>query len=122
MKKTGPRRAGGFIRAGEADLYRTGMPRRRALELRLHHAWRQVAGRELAGRLRPVRILRGCLELEFLDAKWNAALRELLPGLVARLAGSDAGLGIRKFRVLGEGGHAFTVAGHAIREEPTIPD
>ena len=122
MKKSGPRRAGGFIRAGEADLHQIGMPRRRVLELRLHHAWRQVAGRELAGRLRPVRIARGCLELEFLDSKWNAALREMLPNLVARLAGSDGGLGIRKFRVLGEAGNAVSVSGCAIQEDPTIPD
>jgi hypothetical protein len=122
VKKPGPRRAGGFIRAGEADLYKTGMPRRRALELRLHHAWRQVAGRELAGRLRPVRIVRGCLELEFLDSKWNAALREMLPSLVARLAGSDGGLGIRKFRVLGEAGGAVSVPGCGITAAPTIPD
>ena len=122
MKKSGPRRAGGFIRAGEADLHQIGMPRRRVLELRLHHAWRQVAGRELAGRLRPVRIARGCLELEFLDSKWNAALREMLPNLVARLAGSDGGLGIRKFRILGEVGGAVSVPVRVIEEDPTIPD
>ena len=103
MNKPGPRRAGGFIRAGEADLSRTGLSRRRALELRLNRAWQRIAGRELAGRLRPVRIVRGCLELEFLDAVWSSALKAVLPGLVTRLARSDAGLGIRKFRVLGEG-------------------
>ncbi len=109
MNRPGPRRAGGFIRAGEADLSRTAMPRRRALELRMHHAWRQVAGRELAERLLPVRIARGCLELECLDSEWSAALKAVLPGLVARMAQSDAGLGIRKFRILGEEGEAIAV-------------
>ena len=110
MNKPGPRRAGGFIRAGQADLSRTGMPRRRTLELRLHHAWLKVAGGELAGRLKPVRIVRGCLEMEFLDAKWSAALKAVLPGLVNRLARADAGLGIRKFRILGDGGDAVSIS------------
>lgn len=109
MNKPGPRRAGGFIRAGEADLGRIGMPRRRALELRLHHAWLQIAGHELAERLRPVRIVRGCLELECLDTQWSAALKSVLPGLVSGLAQADSGLGIRKFRILGEPGEAVSV-------------
>jgi hypothetical protein len=103
MKKPGPRRSGGFIRAGEADLGRVGMPRRRALELRLHHGWRQIAGPELAERLRPVRVVRGCLELECTDTQWSSALSAVLPGLVRDLAEADSGLGIRKFRILGDG-------------------
>jgi len=102
MNKPGPRRASGFIRAGKADLGRIGMPRRRALELRLHHAWMQIAGAELSDRIRPVRVVRGCLELECLDSKWSAALKSVLPGLVADLAHADKGLGIRKFRILGD--------------------
>jgi len=75
----------------------------------MHHAWQRIAGRELTGRLRPVRIVQGCLELQFLDSKWNAALKNVLPGLVNRLARSDPGLGIRKFRVLGEGDETITL-------------
>lgn len=109
MNRPGPRRGAGFVRAGEADLSRTGMSRKRAMELRLHRAWRTVAGKELAGRLRPVRIVRGTLELEYLDPKWSVALKEVLPGLLFRLIREDRSLGIRKFRVLGEGGEAVPI-------------
>jgi len=109
MNKPGPRRASGFLRAGEADLSRVGLSRRRTLELRLHHAWVRIAGRELAGRLQPVRVLRGCLELECSDPKWSAALKAVLPGLVTGLARADSGLGIRKFRILGEAGETVRI-------------
>lgn len=92
----------GFRPLGGVDPGRAaGLSAARVRDLRLQRAWLDVAGPALARRVQAIRVSRGVLELAVDDARWARELRALIPRLAFRLARADAGLGIRKFRILG---------------------
>lgn len=84
----------------------TGLSAARVRDLRLQRAWLDVAGDALARRVQAVRVCRGVLELAVDDVRWARELRVLIPRLAYRLSQLDAGLGIRKFRILDAAGPA----------------
>lgn len=94
----GGRRGRGFERAGRLSADRLGLPQRHGRRLVLAEAWRAVAGDAIADRAPVVDLRRGVLALGLPDGTWGRTLRELLPGLAARLAASRPELGIRRYR------------------------
>jgi len=95
----------GFQRLGEVSLgSESGLSAARVRDLRLQTAWLAVAGPTLAARVRAVRTNRGVLELAVDDPRWERELVAMIPRLAARLAAHDAGLGVRRFRILGTDG------------------
>jgi hypothetical protein len=93
----------GFVPIGNVDLAGGAIPARRARELALHRAWVRAAGEQLARRARPLRIVRGVLEIEVADPRWGQVLDGLIPSLAARMAAADPSLGIRRFRIFRHG-------------------
>lgn len=79
------------------------MPPRRARQLALHAAWQSAAGGAIARRARPVRIVRGVLEVTSDDPRWAAELRRVLPVVAGRIATARPAWGIRRVRLLVEG-------------------
>jgi hypothetical protein len=90
---------GGFSRAGAVDVTALGLKAADARRILLHHAWRKVAGEEVAGRALVTRLARGVVEIDVADPAWARELSPLLPRLCGRLAREVPSLGIVKLRV-----------------------
>jgi hypothetical protein len=45
-------------------------------------------------------VRRGTLEIEVLDSRWEGIAESVAPGLAARVAAAEPGLGIRGFRIV----------------------
>lgn len=97
------RRSRGFEPVGRLPLDGLGLPKSRAREMVLAQAWEEVAGRAIAARARPLRVVRGLLEIEVEDGPWAESLGPLVPGLAGRLSARHPELGVRKFRLLRTG-------------------
>lgn len=97
------RRRNAFVSVGDVDLRGAGLSASRARELRLKRAWYAAAGGQVARRATPIRLARGTLEIELLDAGWEPVLRRLAPALLARMLEIDASLAIRRFRIFRAG-------------------
>ena len=99
------RRNRGFEPGGSFPPDQLGLSAARARELVLHRGWRRVVG-PLNRRIRVIELRRGTLGLAFDPADGDdiAALSEMLPTLVGRLAAACPRLGIRRFRVVGRDG------------------
>src|SRR6185295_13336555 len=95
-------RMGDFVPIGKIDLAQLGLPRRRAQELLLEHAWSACAGAGIARRVRPVRVRRGVLELRIPDPAWAREVEPLLPTILSRLARRWPELEVQRFRLLAE--------------------
>ena len=97
MRRIG-RRNRGFERCGALSVEALGLPRARARELLLAHAWQRAAGEPMAGRVQ-VTVRRGVLELEASDPAWHEAIERLLPELALAVVREAPSLGIRSYRL-----------------------
>jgi predicted nucleic acid-binding Zn ribbon protein len=94
------RRKRGFERAGSFRPDQLGLPARRSRDLHLALAWIRVAGEAIARHARAMRVRRGVLEVEVLDPRWMATMKELMPRLTGRLTAACPELRVRKYRLL----------------------
>ena len=115
------RRRNGFERVGHTAAGELGLPRKRARELVLLAAWREVAGEALARRARPSAVTRGVLELAVEDERWIDTLRGLIPRLAGRLAARHPELGVRRFRVRRAGVGRAELTGDLVLDGTELP-
>lgn len=90
-----------FERLGGIRAQSLGLSARRSRQLELVSAWGRTAGERLARLARPVRIRRGTVEFEWLDAdpERRRELLDALPALAARLAAEMPGRRIERLRL-----------------------
>lgn len=84
-------------------------------------AWEKIAGEPIARRTE-VRVRRGVLEIDIMDASWAETLAELAPRLASRLAGACPDLALRRFRMRCEGSAGGKpVTGAIVEPETWVP-
>ena len=111
-----------FAALGQLGWDRLGLPARRARELGLAVAWRDVAGEAIARRAVPLVIRRSVLDVRLADADpgWIDTLKEVLPELARRISAEFPELRVRGIRLLSASGEELLVVGRERGPETTV--